>query len=307
MPVKNEASILPITLPIISQYCDHVIIADQMSTDGSREIYKKFPKVSIIDNHRRVHSNEVRWDLLQKAREFGNNNLILCLDADEYIPPDLFKNFLDNYDFKPGDSFRFPWIQLWKSPDYFNNTGVWFKNYQRACWMDDGFTNYTSNIVINDHTSRVPEGFLNKNKKIEPLPIIHLQWVFWDKTQLKQAWYRCTELIQKPSEYKKINTSYAHSLDKKTSALERTPHEWIQECNNLPHAEIQRSWHLKEILNFFDEKGVDFFEPLQIWHIKELRDTFIQQKGREPVSVTESRFINIAKDFKTRMIKIIKS
>ena len=45
-------------------------------------------------------------------------------------------------EFNVGDSFRFPWIQLWKSVKYFNNTGVWYRNYQRAAWVDDGETNY---------------------------------------------------------------------------------------------------------------------------------------------------------------------
>ena len=130
MPARNEADLLPITLNILSQYCDAIIIADQMSNDGSREIYKRFPKVKVIDNPRQGHSNQVRWDLLEAARNFSGNNFLLTLDADEYMPPALFNEFFKSHDFNVGESFRFPWIQLWKSINYYNDSGVWYRNYR---------------------------------------------------------------------------------------------------------------------------------------------------------------------------------
>ena len=51
-PVRNEAWILRAFLEATSLWADHIIIADQMSTDGSREIARSFPKVTLIDNDR---------------------------------------------------------------------------------------------------------------------------------------------------------------------------------------------------------------------------------------------------------------
>lgn len=50
-PVFNEAWILPAFLIAMSLWADYIIIADQMSTDGSREIYKEFEKVIVINNY----------------------------------------------------------------------------------------------------------------------------------------------------------------------------------------------------------------------------------------------------------------
>jgi len=86
MPVKNEAWILPYTLESLSKICDHIIIADQNSDDGSFEIYKKFSKVEVITNNEKIHSNKVRWSLLDRAREYEGKNIILNVDADEFIP-----------------------------------------------------------------------------------------------------------------------------------------------------------------------------------------------------------------------------
>ena len=306
MPVKNEVDLLPITLPIISTYCDVIIIADQMSDDGSREVYKNFPKVKVIDNTREGHSNQVRWDLLNAAREYDGLNLILCLDADEYIPPLLFNKFVDNHEFKIGDSFRFPWIQLWKSVKYFNNTGAWYRNYQRAAWVDDGKTDYDDNIVINDHISRVPLGSLKNCKRIKDIPIIHLQWLYWERTQFKQVLYRCTDFIKKPKNYIFINSAYSVSLDVQNLKLNEVPGKWTCGFNSLELIEkFQPTWHRTEIYKLFDKYGIEFFEPLEIWHVKELAEEFIKRVGRKPVSITENKLIKNFKDIKRSLIKII--
>ena len=49
-PVRNEAWVLEAFLTHCSSWADHIIIADQHSTDGSREIAQQFPKVTLIDN-----------------------------------------------------------------------------------------------------------------------------------------------------------------------------------------------------------------------------------------------------------------
>ena len=45
--VWNEEKILPFTLDYYSQFCDKIFIYDNMSTDGSDDIYKKYPKVEV--------------------------------------------------------------------------------------------------------------------------------------------------------------------------------------------------------------------------------------------------------------------
>ena len=49
-PVRNEAWVLRAFLETTSLWADYIIIADQMSTDGSREIAKSYEKVILIDN-----------------------------------------------------------------------------------------------------------------------------------------------------------------------------------------------------------------------------------------------------------------
>ena len=55
--VRNDAWVLRAFLEATSLWADYIIIADRMSTDGSREIAQDYPKVILIDNHR-IEINE---------------------------------------------------------------------------------------------------------------------------------------------------------------------------------------------------------------------------------------------------------
>ena len=65
IPIKNEAWILNRCLAAASLWADYIIVSDQMSTDGSREIALKYLKVQLIDN------------LSSKFNEVGRQQLLL--------------------------------------------------------------------------------------------------------------------------------------------------------------------------------------------------------------------------------------
>jgi hypothetical protein len=279
IPIKNEDWILFHSLTNISIWADIIIVADQMSTDNSRNICAQFEKVVLIDNSRTEHSNEVRWDLLDKAREFGTNNLIVCIDADEILSLDFFKEDFTKY--KPGQSFELPWIQLWKTPLQYRTDGVW-KTLSKVCaFIDDGEMNYERKFIINDHTGRIPHSPF-KPIKINT-PLFHLEYIPFRKNQMKQAWYRCSELILGKRNAKRINATYAMSHESsniKTSDLLID----IKSIYSLPEdlVVMEYTWHENQIMSWFKEYGITFFEPLDIWYIEKLRIKFKQKTGREP-------------------------
>jgi glycosyltransferase involved in cell wall biosynthesis len=308
LPVRNEAWILESALENFSCFSDHIIVADQMSTDGSREIYKKFPKVIVIDNLESGHSNKVRWTLLDEARKIPGNNLIFCIDADEFIPVSFFesKNFEQmKNNLKPGDVIAFPWIQLWKSTAKYQNSGVWKNVTKKIAFLDDRLMKYNEKFVLNDHTNRIPESTDISSAVIQAnVPLLHLQFVPWERTQMKQAWYRCSELVTGGKSARKINHQYASSLDTESPLFPVNP-KWLvgivlpNNIENLAPAE----WHYTEIKNWFSKYGIKYFEPLQIWHISKLQTEFISKIGRKPRPKTYLSFIikinNIKNYFKS--------
>ena len=116
--VRNEAWVLDAFLSAASLWADMIIIADQMSTDGSREIYKRYPKVHVIDNNMpNMHQAASRRLVLNEARRIlnGNTNAVLfALDADEILEGDFIHS--EAWDkiihSKPNDCFEWSWMNL---------------------------------------------------------------------------------------------------------------------------------------------------------------------------------------------------
>jgi len=86
----NEEKILPFTLDYYSSICEKIFIYDNMSTDSSDEIYKRYEKVEVI---KWDSNNQFRDDLNMKlkteeyrkrSRGQGVDWVIVC-DCDEFI------------------------------------------------------------------------------------------------------------------------------------------------------------------------------------------------------------------------------
>ena len=94
VPVRNEAWVLPHSLASLSGFCDVVIVSDQSSDDRSREICRTFPKVVLLESAERRISTQVRWQLLDAARDYDGCNLLWCTDADELVAPRAARGLL---------------------------------------------------------------------------------------------------------------------------------------------------------------------------------------------------------------------
>ena len=90
-PVKNESWILDIFLKSTSLWADYIIIADQFSTDNSRDIVRKYSKAILVENNNSAYDEAYRQRLLiNEARKIEGKKLFITLDADEIFTPDLF-------------------------------------------------------------------------------------------------------------------------------------------------------------------------------------------------------------------------
>lgn len=302
LPVKNEGWILRSTLKNMSDFSDHIIIADQNSTDNSFAIYKEFEKVTVIQNNNQNHNNSVRWQLLDYAREkFGNENLIICIDADEMIQPEAIKyirEYIEKDNIK-SISFTFPWVQLWGSLEKHRVDSVWKNNYKGIAFLDDGIVDYERKTVLNDHTGRVPR--CEKEITIDQFPLLHYQYIDLKQSEIKQAWYRCSELIS-GNDPKKINHKYSVAKNDNRVVLESIKPEWMKDLP-LVHIDykVEADWRYEEIINWFNSKGIKFFEPLDIWDIKELHYKFISELNRKPKVKQYPKWLVTLNNIKNRL------
>lgn len=169
-PVRNEAWVLRAFLTATSRWADYIIIADQMSTDSSREIYKEFQsafasssasvsehhcELIVIDNKNPEFNEAERQAMLvAKAREVaaGRDTLLWGLDADEILPA----NWQDTADGQhilhsiPGDVFWFRWAQLAPDKKHYGESV-----YYPWLFHDDGVEPH-GNFVRDMHSMRIP-------------------------------------------------------------------------------------------------------------------------------------------------------
>jgi glycosyltransferase involved in cell wall biosynthesis len=266
-PVKNEAWILDMFLQCTSLWADLIIIADQGSSDGSREIAQKYPKVLLIDNKSESYDEFARQKLLlSEARKHNGRRLLISLDADEIFTADFNETseWQRIINANPGEVFGFRWINICR-----NFIEGWESDHFGWAYMDDGAKHEGSFI----HSPRIPISNPDAIIKLEQIKVLHYQYTNWSRMQSKHRYYQCLERINYPDKNAvDIFRMYHHmyKIDKKVlkplkSQYFRNYQDKGINTNKLEIGEIH--WFDFEILNMFDKYGVSLFRKESIWDI----------------------------------------
>lgn len=272
-PVKNEAWILDRFLSAASLWADYIIIADQMSTDGSREIALNYPKVILIDNTSTEFNELDRKRLLiNEARKIKGPRLLITLDADEIFSPEIFTSgeWSEVLNQKPGTVIDFQWANL--LPDF---KKMWLSYFFPWGYMDDDNEDYDIGLEKNSiHCARVPMVENSLHYRVTSFKVMHFQYTNWERMLIKQKYYQCLEIIKNNKRSAvDIFRQYNHMYNLKNIQIETIPIEWLKwyNSNNIKLSiSIQDKdfeWYLFEMRKFFNEYGVKMFKKIDIWQI----------------------------------------
>ena len=203
-PTRNEAWVIRAFLESTTRWADYVIICDQFSTDGTREIVEAYsrplPKgnrdkkhhaeVILIDNpNTEFNEAERQRILVAKAREVaaGRDTLLWGLDADEILAANAFEtaDWQKIMHSKPGAVFWFRWAQLTHDKQHYYNP----LNSFPFLFHDDGVEPH-GNYVREMHSMRIPYPLDEHDMTyIEDFRVLHLGPAPLNRVRAKERFY----------------------------------------------------------------------------------------------------------------------
>ncbi len=285
-PVRNEAWVLHAFIKATSLWADYIIIADQMSTDGSREIALSYPRVILIDNpSKEMHQAQTRQLLFDEAQKIKGNKIFFALDADEFLSGDFlqtesWKKIIYS---KPGDLFWFKWINLSNPVSKYISGSNWM---YWACNIDNNIDDFIfPDNYIHEWRLPYPKSIAN-DIYIEDISFIHFARVCAIRQKSKERFYQVITKLKEPqtsiinlyrmynSEALKIRKTVDNSIYKfyKVNGL-----DLFSEINVFDTGEC----YTEQVIAYFKKEGLFFFSGLCIWD-----KAFLNEYGlKDPRSV----------------------
>ena len=282
-PVRNEAWVLHAFLQAASLWADHIIIADQGSTDGSREIALSYPKVILIENNDPdLHETNRQRLMLAEARKIEGEKILITLDADEIFTAD----FMETDDWqkiihaKAGDVFQFQWVTIDESGKFYEKFDTWFQ----WAFYDDGSMPSEEGKI---HIARVPCPHNSEAvyHQVKDFQVIHLQYLHVRRLKSKLRYYQC--FLQKEQHANVISLFRQHYRFDEFYPKTAVPDYFFESylrlgINIFELIDLSEPcfWQDMRVLEYFDEKGAAYFKKLDIFDKEWLR-TLSDISGKE--------------------------
>lgn len=299
-PIKNEAWILDKFLAAASLWADHIIIADQMSDDGSRDIALKYDKVILVDNTSTEFNEPERQKLLiEEARKIPGKKLLFALDADEFISSNAFstQDWKDMLVADTGTVFKFKWPFI---ASCFEKYWAGSEPNMPFAFMDDGSEHNGSKI----HSTRVPFPTHSTVVDIVDFVVMHYQFTDWKRMESKHRWYQCFERIEFPNKSAvEIFRRYNHMYQVKEKDKYNIPKSWFEFylTSGIPISSVEisdRYYWDREVENFKKQHGEHFFRNIDLEDNKSLLLSYLRATRTWKYSLFERAIVKLCKVMK---------
>lgn len=290
-PVFNEAWILSAFLKATSTWADYIIVADQMSTDGSRNIYSQYDKVIVIDNPiSDMHQARTRKLLFDYVSKIEGDKILFTLDADEFLSSDFthtqsWENILNS---KPSDVFEFRWMNLVSDMTKYST----WQPYYWAVHVDDGLFNgeFPDNFI---HEWRLPWPSQTKSEQIyviNDISFIHFARANARRQQNKEKFYLFSTLVKEPDHsaialFRQYDDSHVKLYDVPSDVFIHYKTLGIDLIHEI-NFEDEGDHYTTAILSFIKRYGIKRFSKLDVWD-----ESFLKRNElKDPRSFVDKTF-----------------
>lgn len=275
-PVRNEAWVLEAFLTCASSWADYIIIADQHSTDGSREIAARFPKVTLIDNPcEEWVEYECRARLLEEAAKITGDKIIFGIDADEFLSEgfdktDGWKRIIES---KPNEIFYFNWLNIYNNFHTIKTEecrSEWVAHYSENIDFVAEYRRMEKNAV---HASRVPSlsATCCRYTFIPDIQFVHVAKLNHQRTQNKIDFYQVVNFDKNPVKgnpvamYRAYNKIYPKDIITQNKDVLLYRCDTSGNCNNMIGEDTGLHF-IEEIAAIMQRESPEKFAKLGIWN-----------------------------------------
>jgi len=185
--IKDEILNIERCLTRLTELVDEIVILDNGSTDGTLDVYPKFPKVIEILHTIGFDEGRDKIMLLDAAKK-RNPDWILWTDGDEVFESSLNRNILNKYMQSKYNRVMFRMCNFWLSEELYRIDGKYFQytlHPQRSMWRNAESAYFQNRHIHNGDIAGVPKPYY-----ISPYRLKHFGYVNEEKMRKKYNLYK---------------------------------------------------------------------------------------------------------------------
>ena len=240
-----------------TRWADYIVIVDQMSTDGTREMCAEYKNVVLVDDPDMTYKENTR----AKA---GRDAVYFALDIDEVMPANWMlteegKKILSS---KPGDMFQLEWANIMPDGKTCRMGGGEYKIFHDngMAWQETG---------IQMHTPLLPYSSWNEEavQPVHDFPLLHFGDFYVKWTEYKWIYYQFLDVQQHRSASAVSIFRMYHPIVREVTALQPIDGKWLfDDIDLIGLVDTKKTpvfvEYIKEIIA---KDGVDKFQVIDVW------------------------------------------
>lgn len=250
------------------RWADHIIIADQGSTDATRAIAERSSKTIVVSNDSHGYDEGERHRvILEAARSISGPRAIFAVDADEALSANVtdepvWETALAS---PPGTVFTAEWINYLPAA-----TSIWKpKSAIPFGFIDDGRSHNPGRF----HVERVVVNSDDPKMSLDPIKLLHFQYLDWARMKSKQRRYQINETLHNPGKRATHLYRQYHRMDAvPKSQVQAADRKWLAgyEAAGVDMTTVVPQdwyWTDHEALELLQANGTDKFRRIDIWDV----------------------------------------